>query len=402
MTDVCKSTLDFSMTVTRIHEDPRVTRPFSEAQWSAIDTLGHAGRPRARRGDVRLTVGGEPTFVSIDDMEGAEWNFTGDVGAQARARDRPPLPPARALRPRRACCTSARASGIPASRCRAGRSRASGARTAALWETRRHGRANATQSRGEAARFATELAQQLGLSPDYVMPAYEDPWRILRDESNLPLNVDPLAEDTQTEPARRRLADASRAGLGKPVGYVLPLKALARGKPANRRKWASSPWPLRREKSSCSRATRPRLPPAAGSLPELLPEDDEPTSRRSVRPAAMRVGSGRPSKAAGPPRSIGSRCRIATGAPREGGARPRSPVEARKGHLYVFQPPTNLPRGLHLARGAVETAAAVARMGRAPRGLSARRTTRASALRGHARSRRDRGEHPSPPPTGED
>src|SRR6188768_2328230 len=75
MTEVCKSTLDFQMTVTRIHEDPRVTKPFTDAQWSAIDTLGRQVDRELAEADVRLTVGGEPTFISIDDMEGAEWNY---------------------------------------------------------------------------------------------------------------------------------------------------------------------------------------------------------------------------------------------------------------------------------------------------------------------------------------
>jgi len=76
MTEVAETKLTFAMSVTRIHEDPRVTRPFSEAQWSAIDLVGRQVDRELADGDVRLTVGGEPTFVSIDDMEGPEWNFT--------------------------------------------------------------------------------------------------------------------------------------------------------------------------------------------------------------------------------------------------------------------------------------------------------------------------------------
>ncbi|HUL55568.1 MAG TPA: transglutaminase family protein, partial [Usitatibacter sp.] len=76
MTDVAETTLSFEMTVTRIHEDPRVTKPFTEAQWSAIDALGRQVDRELADGDVRLTVGGEPTFISIDDMDGPEWNTT--------------------------------------------------------------------------------------------------------------------------------------------------------------------------------------------------------------------------------------------------------------------------------------------------------------------------------------
>ena len=64
------------MSVTRIYESPRVTLPYTEEQWKKIESLGHAIDADLKKGDVRLTMGGEPTFVSIDDPDGPEWNFT--------------------------------------------------------------------------------------------------------------------------------------------------------------------------------------------------------------------------------------------------------------------------------------------------------------------------------------
>ena len=61
------------MTVQRIYESPRVTKPYSEAQWREIETLGHMVDDDLKAGDVRLTMGGEPTFISLDDPDGAEW-----------------------------------------------------------------------------------------------------------------------------------------------------------------------------------------------------------------------------------------------------------------------------------------------------------------------------------------
>jgi hypothetical protein len=60
--------------VERIHEDPRVTKPYTREQWQAIEALGHQVDEELMPHDVRLTMGGEPTFVSIDDMDGDEWN----------------------------------------------------------------------------------------------------------------------------------------------------------------------------------------------------------------------------------------------------------------------------------------------------------------------------------------
>jgi hypothetical protein len=62
------------MQVTRIYESPRVTLPYTDAQWAASAGAGPPGRRRLVAGDVRLTMGGEPTFVSVDDRDGAEWN----------------------------------------------------------------------------------------------------------------------------------------------------------------------------------------------------------------------------------------------------------------------------------------------------------------------------------------
>ena len=74
--DECECEFSFEMNVTRVHESPRVTLPYTDAQWEKIESLGHAIDADLKKGDVRLTMGGEPTFVSVDDPDGAEWNFT--------------------------------------------------------------------------------------------------------------------------------------------------------------------------------------------------------------------------------------------------------------------------------------------------------------------------------------
>ncbi len=73
--DKCEVEFYFHNEVRRIHEDPRVTKPYTEEQWAAIEALGHKVDAEIKANDVRLTMGGEPTFVSIDNMEGTEWNI---------------------------------------------------------------------------------------------------------------------------------------------------------------------------------------------------------------------------------------------------------------------------------------------------------------------------------------
>ena len=83
MTDICETEFSYKNEVARIHEDPRVTKPYSEEQWATINALGNMIDTELAAGDVRLTMGGEPTFVSVDDMEADEWNTAAD-GPQKR------------------------------------------------------------------------------------------------------------------------------------------------------------------------------------------------------------------------------------------------------------------------------------------------------------------------------
>ncbi len=336
-TDVCESTLQFEMSVQRIHEDPRVTRPLSESQWEDIRSLGRAVDRELRDGDVRLTMGGEPTFVSADDMDGPEWNFTAlsprkyelavDLLNRLRRRFAPgglthfgqgKWYPGEPL-PRWALSCFWRRDGVP------------------LWEDESllpGGEGEKPASTEDARRFATELARALGLAADFVRPAYEDPWRMLRDESNLPVNVDPLAEDLADPAVRRKLAAQLAGGIGEPAGYVLPLKPVARARPSAASRWASSAWPLRRGHVFLVEGDSPlglRLPLA--SLPALLPEEEEPViaadpferrdalgKRKPARSAARKPGSNAPAK----PREV---------------VKTALCVEARGGLLHVFFPP---------------------------------------------------------------
>ena len=341
MTEVTNTVLSFDMSVTRIHEDPRVTKPFTQAQWTAIDALGKQVDGELADNDVRLTMGGEPTFVSVDDMDGAEWNYTAmspaklELSTQLLQRLRARFAPGGLLHfgqgkwypgeplPRWALSCFWRKDGTP------------------LWEAAEDDASQPQRTGEDARRFTEELAQTLGLSPDYVLPAYEDPWRMLRDESSLPVNVDLFDADTTTEPARRRLGDRIAAGIGNPVGYVLPLKALARAKAANQTKWQSSPWPLRRGKVFLFEGDSPmgyRLPLA--SLPELLPEEEEPNIPPDPFERRDALGRRKPAKSASTAKH-GKPRKLALGESREV-VKTAFCVEVRKGHLYAFLPPTNL------------------------------------------------------------
>lgn len=84
-TDPVNATLAFSNTIRRIHEDPRTTLPYSDIQWERIAATGTAVDARMRQAGVDLTIGGEPTFVSIDDQTGPEWTTDAD-GPHKRER----------------------------------------------------------------------------------------------------------------------------------------------------------------------------------------------------------------------------------------------------------------------------------------------------------------------------
>src|SRR5262245_63908442 len=49
-------------------------RSYSEEQWIEIEKLGHAIDAQLLSGDVRLTMGGEPTFVSVEDRKSTRLN----------------------------------------------------------------------------------------------------------------------------------------------------------------------------------------------------------------------------------------------------------------------------------------------------------------------------------------
>jgi uncharacterized protein (DUF2126 family)/transglutaminase-like putative cysteine protease len=247
--DVAEDGFGFSMTVTRIHEDPRVTKPYSDEQWAAIEDLGHQVDKVLKSADVRLTMGGEPTFVSIDDMDSPEWNSAalgplkykrGDELVR-RLRDRfAPTGflhhgqgkwyPGEAL-PRWANGLYWRKDGQP------------------IWkdstliadEQKPHSHREA-----DSRAFMVRLAERLGVEPHYLIPGYEDVWYYLWKERRLPANVDPHDSHLSDETERARLARIFEIGLNKVVGYALPLRRdrFAAGTGA----WVSGEWFLRPER----------------------------------------------------------------------------------------------------------------------------------------------------------
>ncbi|MGR8933572.1 MAG: transglutaminase family protein [Gammaproteobacteria bacterium] len=277
----CEVEFSFSNVVRRLHETPRVTKPYSDEQWYAIDALGERVDAQLMENDVRLTMGGEPTFVSVDDMEGAEWTTLAD-GPHKRERAyaliqglRDAFGPAGMLHfgqgkwypgeplPRWQYACFWRKDGVPVWR--------NNALIAVIG--RDYG-----YTHEHAERFLSNLAGRLELSPRYIVPGYEDVFYYLWKESTLPDNVDPLQSNLQDPVQRQYLARLLDKGLGQPIGYVLPIAWNW-----SRQKWSSAPWTFRRGHMCLTPGSSPmglRLP--LDSLPWVAADKREIPQERSL------------------------------------------------------------------------------------------------------------------------
>lgn len=275
LVEPCETVFHFDNRVTRIHEDPRVTKPYTEAQWQQVMALGDRIDRRLEEQDVRLTQGGEPTFVSSDDPDGAEWNSAA-LGPRKERLARELLQrlsrryaangvlhhgqgkwyPGEAL-PRWAYSCFFRSDGE------------------ALWhDSALLSPAEAGEiGTGEARRFAQTLARKLGVSEAALMPAYEDAAHYLHAENSLPVDMDPHKADLKDPLERRRLARLLNRGLDAIAGYALPLSWSG-----EHERWHSARWPLRNERLTLL----PGDSPMGFRLPlEALPKE---TRRKSEPP----------------------------------------------------------------------------------------------------------------------
>jgi uncharacterized protein (DUF2126 family)/transglutaminase-like putative cysteine protease len=291
----CKVEFSHHMQVMRVYESPRVTKPYTDAQWQSILGLGHAVDQQLQQQDVRLTMGGEPTFVSVDDRDGAEWNtdalgptkrgIASELTQRLMARygqggflhfGQGKWYPGEQL-PRWALSIGWRADGQP---CWSDPSLFADER-----EVHRY-------TSADAQAFLTALTRRLKLDPKYVQPGYEDTWYYLWRERRLPVNVDPFDNRLDDELERARLRRVFMQGLESVVGYLLPLRReLVAGEAGPR--WITGPWFMRDERLYLFPGDSPmgyRLPldslpwASAGDQPMTLVQD--PFAPRAPLPAA--------------------------------------------------------------------------------------------------------------------
>ena len=398
--DECETTFEHSMSVTRVWEAPRVTLPYTEAQWKAIDALGHQVDRDLRKNDVRLTQGGEPTFVSVDDREGDEWN-TEAMGPTKRLLSADLMDKLRTKYGQGGLLHYGQGKWYPGEQLPRWSLNLFWRKDKEPVWTHPELFANEHQDYGvteaHAHRFLAGVAKRLGLDAKYVFPAFEDTWYYLWRERKLPTNVDPFDARLADPLERDRIRKVFTQGLDKVVGHVLPVARNPSGAP----RWQTGPWFLRAE--------RCYLIPGDSAMGYRLPLDSQPWAKESDLPwvyppdqtqsfvplppyrrlrfanganemGAAAMSAAAPSAAAGAPSStsFADRSRAALSGDRSPssslttGAAPRAPgrfesaasvtrtamsAEPRNGRLYVFMPPaTALEDYLELVCAVEDTA----------------------------------------------
>ncbi|MBU3711893.1 MAG: transglutaminase family protein [Limnohabitans sp.] len=365
--DKAEVTFSHSMEVTRVYESPRVTLPYTAPQWDAVLALGERVDQQLMAHDVRLTMGGEPTFVATADRDAAEWN-TDALGPTKRTyatqlvhklRDRygrggflhfgqGKWYPGEQL-PRWALGIYWRTDGQP------------------CWQ---NPDLLADESQpthytpGDARRFMQHLTRQLGLSSEFITPGYEDTWYYLWRERRLPVNVDPFDSRLDDELERLRLRRVFEQKLDTVVGYVLPIAPNERHT-LGEAPWVSGPWFVRDERLYLIPGDSPmgyRLP--LDALPWVSKEDypyqhaldpfaprtalPEYATPRQLRQDSLASVQDKAASLQPPPRFVSAHDVVRTALcvevrdPRRANG-PKAETEGHAGGvLYVFMPP--LPR----------------------------------------------------------
>ncbi len=343
VTDRSETTMDFSNTVRRVHEDPRVTKPYTPEQVGQLQRVGEDVDRRLTAAGLELTMGGEPTFVSVDDMTSAQWTVAADgpekrekandlalslVDAFATGgliqRSQGKWYPGEPL-PRWQIALIWRTDGK------------------ALWSDPSlladpHADADASdQARAHAEALGRALTQDFGLPAEQLQGCYEDPLTTLVNEIRAPAGPRPGQDPLTADPS---LVAELDQGVPDPVAWVLPLIPSWFGEG-----WASAAWKTRRGRVVLISGDSPagmRLPLSSISWKD--PEyEGEPDYTRAGEPL---VDGGHP--------------QAVVVAPDEAPSRTAVVVEARNGFVHVFLPPLDKLDAFVELVGMVERAAKAA------------------------------------------
>lgn len=334
--------IDYSMTIRRLPGSPLPLKPFTDEVWAGVEQVAGQVDAHLAAEDVRLTMGGEPTFVGIDEPDSAQWNGAAlgplkrKLGVKLIRRIRERLAHGALLHfgqgkwypgeelPRWAFNCYWRVDGVP------------------VWEDVSliaEEEINYGFGTGEALEFLAALARRLQVSSTNVLPAYEDALYYIWRERRLPVNVEVAHSSVADAREREELARVFEGRLTEPVGYVLPIR---RRQHEGRIYWSSQPWFTRPERLLLMQGDSPvgyRLP--LDSLPWVAPDDLEydyepdPFAQREKLPSKperrmdlfAKVPADDP--LAAPPK---------TGESGKEVIRPALCVEAREGRLHVFLP----------------------------------------------------------------
>ena len=343
MSEPTETEFFFKNEVTRIEETPRVTKPYSEEQWEKILAVGDRVDEDLLANDVRLTMGGEPTFVSIDRQDAPEWNtdadgehkrslsntlfhkLKGEFGkgalmqyGQGKWYPGEPLP-----RWKLACFW--RKDGVPMWN-----------NDALMADLSKDYKLTHRKSKS----FMDRVVKELNVDPLNVTPLYEDPFYFIWQESKIPVNIDPSKYNLKSSLERQKLAELLKKGLGKPVGYALPLEW-----EYDQNRWQSCRWKFRAQ----DLCLVPGNSPAGLRLPLdsiESPKDEPPKPENDLFAEVAALPSGKKAKLV-KKKPINSKRIFKT----------TLVVEVREGKLFVFMPPvTYIEHYLDLV-SAIESAA---------------------------------------------